>query len=537
MGRVYAWRVAPWGLGLGDGRACRPADAGPRHSRLPPLRRYRRSPPRADDNAAIGDIVVTALKRETVLQRTPDAITALSGDALASQGRRPAGRPDDGGSQPVVQQQLRDLADLHPRHRQQLLHAGRRPGRRLLQRRRLRLGSGGNRRRAVRRQRVEVLRGPQGALYGRNATGGAINVISAPPTSTFQGQVGAVVGDYGRVEGSGFLSGPLGLRLHRRKAVRPDEAQLWLHPQRARGAARRARRASTTSSPSRCALQTSTGYRRRQPASDRLLPARAGQRPGGEGPARPLRRSPPNCCSASGPVPTSARSRATSAATTARSMAGSPRSRRRLDRPSSRCSAATATASTSCPTTRTGRRRTSPRPGWSRPAATQRRCPAGVDRQRRFDWLVGATYVNFRQDRVTYVFDAIPLGFVVPGAPLNMPFPGQLQRRRRGPLDVAGWLCRRALLDHRQAEAIGRHPLHQRQEVGGRVRQLPGHPERDAVRPLVAREREGRSRLPGERRTCCSTQARPAASSRGRSTSARSPTRSARRPSTTSRSA
>jgi iron complex outermembrane receptor protein len=41
-------------------------------------------------------------------------------------------------------------------------------------------------------QRIEVLRGPQGALFGKNTAAGAISVVSALPTSTFEGSATGV---------------------------------------------------------------------------------------------------------------------------------------------------------------------------------------------------------------------------------------------------------------------------------------------------------------------------------------------------------
>lgn len=58
-------------------------------------------------------------------------------------------------------------------------------------------------------QRIEVLRGPQGTLYGRNSIGGAINVISRRPSDEFEGEVRAGFNDYGRTTFEGRVSGPL----------------------------------------------------------------------------------------------------------------------------------------------------------------------------------------------------------------------------------------------------------------------------------------------------------------------------------------
>lgn len=57
--------------------------------------------------------------------------------------------------------------------------------------------------------RVEVVRGPQGTLYGRDSIGGALNVITKRPTEEFEGQFNLQVGDYGSLGVQGTFAGPI----------------------------------------------------------------------------------------------------------------------------------------------------------------------------------------------------------------------------------------------------------------------------------------------------------------------------------------
>ncbi len=75
--------------------------------------------------------------------------------------------------------------------------------------------------------RVEVLRGPQGTLYGRNTTGGAVNFISNRPTKDFHAGITADYGSHDAWSGEGYVSGALAESLLGRLSWAVEQGGAW----------------------------------------------------------------------------------------------------------------------------------------------------------------------------------------------------------------------------------------------------------------------------------------------------------------------
>jgi iron complex outermembrane recepter protein len=156
------------------------------------------------------EVVVTATRRPTLLEETPISITAFSGSALDRQ------HVDDLSNIAVVTPGLvftsLSRQESYPSIRGTSV-GNDAPGSDLGVSVFIddipTTGVGDNDPNLFDLQSVEVLRGPQGTLFGRNATGGALVIHTLPPDFTPHGKAELSYGNYNLVEGRGYVTGPI----------------------------------------------------------------------------------------------------------------------------------------------------------------------------------------------------------------------------------------------------------------------------------------------------------------------------------------
>lgn len=182
----------------------------------------------SEPSATVNEIVVTAQRREQNLQDVGIAITAISGenieklnlssssDLARSVPNLSIGEPSGAGSQPAIFMRGIGLSDFATNNAGPIgvyiddIYISS-PSAQIFQ--------------LFDLDRVEVLRGPQGTLYGRNTTGGAIRFISARPGDEFEARLRTQYSSFETTKFEGMIAGPISDNVGIRLAAVKDDSE------------------------------------------------------------------------------------------------------------------------------------------------------------------------------------------------------------------------------------------------------------------------------------------------------------------------
>ena len=190
------------------------------------------TPPAAAEGPVLQEVVVTAQKREQNLQKVPIAITAVSGNQLVERGVTSTldiasvspgvvtSAFGENGTSPAIY--IRGVGQLDFAPHQESPTA-------------LYVDDvyisfvGATYLGLYDTKQLSVLRGPQGTLFGRNATAGVIQIQTNDPTDDFRGYAQVTGGSYAQTTAEGAISGPLSDRLDARLTVLYDRNAPWFN--------------------------------------------------------------------------------------------------------------------------------------------------------------------------------------------------------------------------------------------------------------------------------------------------------------------
>lgn len=165
----------------------------------------------ASAQAMLEEVVVTARRREESLQDLPLSVAAITADAMQAQGiydimditdHVPNVNFTNTGRRGVTALYIRGIGNDTPLSLAPVGAGVYIDGHYLP-------NTVGNMLNTVDIERIEVLRGPQGTLFGKNTTGGAINIVSAKPQQEFEGSALARIGGFGQTDFRGMVNVPL----------------------------------------------------------------------------------------------------------------------------------------------------------------------------------------------------------------------------------------------------------------------------------------------------------------------------------------